>query len=84
MSDPILVVQDLKKSFGENHAVRGVSFQVARGQVFGLLGPNGAGKTTTISMLTALLAPTGGSVTVDGLDLQTDAYAVKAKLGLVP
>jgi ABC-2 type transport system ATP-binding protein len=84
MSDPILVVKDLQKSFGENQAVRGVSFQVARGEVFGLLGPNGAGKTTTISMLTGLLAPTGGGATVDGLDLQKDTKAVKAKLGLVP
>jgi ABC-2 type transport system ATP-binding protein len=84
MSDPILVVKDLQKSFGDNQAVRSVSFQVARGEVFGLLGPNGAGKTTTISMLTGLLAPTAGGATVDGLDLQKDTKAVKAKLGLVP
>jgi ABC-2 type transport system ATP-binding protein len=84
MSDPILIVKDLQKSFGENHAVRGVSFQVARGEVFGLLGPNGAGKTTTISMLTGLLPPTSGQVTVDKLDLKKDTNAVKAKLGLVP
>jgi ABC-2 type transport system ATP-binding protein len=84
MSEPILIVKDLQKSFGENHAVRGVSFQVARGEVFGLLGPNGAGKTTTISMLTGLLPPTSGQVTVDRLDLEKDTNAVKAKLGLVP
>jgi ABC-2 type transport system ATP-binding protein len=84
MTDPILVVQDLHKSFGETHAVRGVSFQVARGEVFGLLGPNGAGKTTTISMITGLLEPTSGGITVDGLDLKTRTNAVKAKLGLVP
>jgi ABC-2 type transport system ATP-binding protein len=84
MTDPILVVQDLHKSFGENHAVRGVSFQVARGEVFGLLGPNGAGKTTTISMLTGLLSRDEGRIEVDGLDLQTHTNAVKAKLGLVP
>jgi ABC-2 type transport system ATP-binding protein len=84
MSDPILVVQDLHKSYGETHAVRGVSFEVERGEVFGLLGPNGAGKTTVISMITGLLKPTSGRITVDGLDLQTDPNAVKAKLGLVP
>ncbi len=84
MSEPILIVKDLDKSFGENHAVRGVSFQVARGEVFGLLGPNGAGKTTIISIMTGLIPPTGGQVTVDGLDLEKDTNAVKAKLGLVP
>jgi ABC-2 type transport system ATP-binding protein len=84
MSEPILIAQDLKKSFGEFEAVKGVSLQVARGEVFGLLGPNGAGKTTTISMLTGLLEPTGGTVTVDGLDLKKNTNAVKAKLGLVP
>jgi len=84
MADPILVVQDLHKAYGDTRAVRGVSFQVARGEVFGLLGPNGAGKTTIISMITGLLEPTSGRITVDGLDLQTDTNAVKAKLGLVP
>jgi len=84
MSEPILIAQDLKKSFGDLEAVKGISLQVARGEVFGLLGPNGAGKTTTISMLTALLEPSGGKITVDGLDLKTHAKQAKAKMGLVP
>jgi len=84
MSEPILIAQDLKKSFGDLEAVKGISLQVARGEVFGLLGPNGAGKTTTISMLTALLEPSSGTITVDGLDLKTHAHEVKARLGLVP
>jgi ABC-2 type transport system ATP-binding protein len=84
MSEPILVAQDLRKSFGDHEAVKGISLQVARGEVFGLLGPNGAGKTTTISMLTALLEPTGGKITVDGLDLKAHTGEVKAKMGLVP
>jgi ABC-2 type transport system ATP-binding protein len=84
MSEPILVAQDLKKSFGDLEAVRGISLQVARGEVFGLLGPNGAGKTTTISMLTGLLEPTSGQVSVDGLDLESHTNEVKAKMGLVP
>jgi ABC-2 type transport system ATP-binding protein len=84
MSEPILNAQDLKKSYGENEAVKGISLQVARGEVFGLLGPNGAGKTTAISMLTGLLEPTGGQIIVDGLDLKTHTNEVKAKLGLVP
>jgi ABC-2 type transport system ATP-binding protein len=84
MSEPILIAQDLKKSFGDFQAVKGISLQVARGEVFGLLGPNGAGKTTTISMLTGLLEPTSGKVTVDGLDLETHTNEVKARMGLVP
>ena len=53
--------------------MRGVSFQVHRGEIFGFLGPNGAGKTTTIKMLTGLLAPTSGSGTVTGRDIRTDS-----------
>ena len=84
MSEPILITQDLQKSYGEIEAVKGISLQVARGEVFGLLGPNGAGKTTTISMLTGLLEPSGGEITVDGLDLESHTKEVKAKMGLVP
>jgi ABC-2 type transport system ATP-binding protein len=84
MSEPILIAQDLHKSYGDNHAVNGVSLQVARGEVFGLLGPNGAGKTTAISMLTGLFPPDKGSITVDGLDLVKQTNAAKAKMGLVP
>jgi len=84
MSEPILVANGLSKSFGEIHAVKDVSLQIARGEVFGLLGPNGAGKTTTISMLTGLLEPTSGSIIVDGMDVEKHTTEVKAKLGLVP
>ena len=84
MSEPILVANDLNKSFGEIQAVKNVSLQIARGEVFGLLGPNGAGKTTTISMLTGLLEPTSGSIIVDGMDVERHTAEVKAKLGLVP
>ena len=84
MTEPILVVEDLQKSYGDNHAVRGVSFRVARGEIFGLLGPNGAGKTTSISMITGLFPPDKGTITVDGLDMKTQTIAAKAKIGLVP
>jgi len=84
MSEPILSCDGLRKVFGENEAVKGVSLQIARGEVFGLLGPNGAGKTTTISMLTGLLEPTDGTITVDGLDVKRHTNEVKSKLGLVP
>jgi len=84
MSEPILIAQDLRKSFGDFEAVKGISLQVARGEVFGLLGPNGAGKTTMISMLTGLLGPSGGQITVDGLNLKSHTHEVKARMGLVP
>jgi ABC-2 type transport system ATP-binding protein len=84
MTEPILIAQDLHKSYGDKKAVDGISLQVARGEVFGLLGPNGAGKTTAISMLTGLFPPDSGSIIVDGLDLEKETNAVKARLGLVP
>jgi ABC-2 type transport system ATP-binding protein len=84
MNTTILAAQDLKKSFGDHHAVSGVSFEIARGEVFGLLGPNGAGKTTTISMLTGLLNPTAGQALVDGQQLSQKANGLKSKIGFVP
>ena len=80
----ILEVDNLVKKFGEHTAVKGVSFEVEEGEVFGLLGPNGAGKTTTISMLTGVLEPTSGTARVGGHDLKTDLKAVKRVNGLVP
>jgi ABC-2 type transport system ATP-binding protein len=65
-------------------AVRGVSFAIQQGEIFGFLGPNGAGKTTTISMLSCLLMPTGGTATIAGLDLIKQAAQVKWHIGLVP
>jgi len=84
MSEPILVVQNLRKRYGDKEAVGGVSFSVARGEIFGLLGPNGAGKTTTISMVTGLLPPTEGRIEIGGVDLKKDANEAKRKVGLVP
>ncbi len=76
--------QDLKKSFGENQAVQGVSFEVEQGEIFSLLGPNGAGKTTTISMLSCLLRPDAGDALVMGHSIRTGAMGVKSVLGVVP
>jgi ABC-2 type transport system ATP-binding protein len=76
-------VRDLRKSFGEVEAVRGVSFDVAAGEVFGFLGPNGAGKTTTINMLCTLARPTGGSASVAGHDVVTERDDVRRNIGLV-
>ncbi len=84
MNSDILTVRNLSKSFGSQPAVRGISFSIARGEIFGLLGPNGAGKSTTISMLAGLVAPSGGQITIDGLDLSSSMSAAKARIGLVP
>src|SRR5689334_14444408 len=65
----MIEVNELRKTFGDVEAVRGVSFSVEPGEVFGFLGPNGAGKTTTINMLCTLARPTSGSATVAGHDV---------------
>ena len=80
----LLVADRLAKSFGTLHAVDGVSFTVNAGEIYGLLGPNGAGKTTTISMLTGLLQPDAGTVTVDGVPFARDPQKAKAIMGVVP
>ena len=76
-------VQDLVKTFGEIKAVDHVSFDVAEGEIFAFLGPNGAGKTTTIQMLTTLLAPTSGTIAIDGLDPSTNSHEVRKRFGIV-
>ncbi len=68
---PILSVESLRKSYGGVPAVDGVSFHVAPGEIVGLLGPNGAGKTTTLDTILGVLAPTSGTIRIDGLDLAT-------------
>jgi ABC-2 type transport system ATP-binding protein len=80
---PAIQVNDLKKSFGDVEAVRGVSFSVAPGEVFGFLGPNGAGKSTTINMLCTLLKPTSGTARVGGHDVATERDDVRRHIGLV-
>jgi ABC-2 type transport system ATP-binding protein len=81
---PILEADNLAKKYGEFQAVKGVSFSVAEGEVFGLLGPNGAGKTTTISMLTGLFPPTSGTARVGGHDILKELRQAKKINGLVP
>jgi ABC-2 type transport system ATP-binding protein len=84
MDDPAICVQNLQKSFGENQAVQGVSFEVEQGEIFSLLGPNGAGKTTTISMLSCLLRPDAGDARILGYSIRTEDMGVKSVLGVVP
>ncbi|HZV60759.1 MAG TPA: ABC transporter ATP-binding protein, partial [Candidatus Eremiobacteraceae bacterium] len=81
MAPPILQVQDLVKRYGDVEAVRGVSFAVEEGEVFGLLGPNGAGKTSTIEILEGLRTLDSGRVSVCGLDPQRDSSALKHEIG---
>ncbi|HEY1305190.1 MAG TPA: ABC transporter ATP-binding protein [Vicinamibacterales bacterium] len=80
----MLSVSSLHKSFGSTAAVDGVSFTVERGQLLGLLGPNGAGKTTTVSMISGLVTPDRGEITIDGVRLSGDTDPVKRRIGLVP
>jgi ABC-2 type transport system ATP-binding protein len=80
---PAIDVRDLRKSYDDVEAVRGVSFEVAAGEVFGFLGPNGAGKTTTINMLCTLARPTGGRALVAGHDVVTERDDVRRHIGLV-
>ena len=80
---PAILVRDLKKSYGEVHAVRGIDFEVARGEVFGLLGPNGAGKTTTVEMLEGYRQRTSGIVSVLGYDPGGRPRALRERVGIV-
>ena len=83
MTAKLLEVSDLRKTYADGfEAVKGVSFDVKRGEVFGFLGPNGAGKTTTLEMIEGLRPITSGKVLLDGLDVRTDPYAVKARIGI--
>ncbi len=82
-NDDIIVIDGLKKSFGDIKAVNDVSLRVRRGELFAFLGINGAGKSTTISMLCGTLARDGGSITVDGMDIDRDGNAIKREIGVV-
>jgi ABC-2 type transport system ATP-binding protein len=77
-------VQNLIKTFGEFVAVKGITFAVDDGEIFGLLGPNGAGKSTLIRMLTTLLPPTSGHAAVNGFDIVKEADGVRRSIGVIP
>jgi ABC-2 type transport system ATP-binding protein len=83
VSAPIIEVQNLTKSYGNVHAIRGVSFAVQEGEVFGLLGPNGAGKTSTVEILEGMRRADGGTVSVCGMDPQSSGDAYKQVIGAV-
>ncbi|HEX2739258.1 MAG TPA: ABC transporter ATP-binding protein [Rubrobacter sp.] len=79
-----LVASGLKKNYGDFAAVRGVDFRVSGGECFGFLGPNGAGKTTTMKMIYGAVIPTGGELTVAGLDVYHHEREIKRRIGVVP
>lgn len=81
MGDPIIRVKDLRKNYGPVEALRGVSFEIGEGEVFGLLGPNGAGKTSTIEILEGLRAADGGTVQVCGMDPRSSGESYKHHIG---
>ncbi|OPY48533.1 MAG: Trehalose/maltose import ATP-binding protein MalK [Methanosaeta sp. PtaU1.Bin112] len=83
-SQEIILVEDLSKSFSTHKVVDGVSFQVHSGETLGLLGPNGAGKTTTIRMLTGLIRPSSGTITVGGYSVLKNSIEAKRLFGISP
>ena len=80
----MLKVENLKKNFGSFQAVKGISFEVKKGEVLGFLGPNGAGKSTTMRMVTGFIPPTSGTAVIDGHDIIKDPVAAKGALGYLP
>ena len=81
MNEPVIIVRDLVKKFGAFTAVDHISFEVARGEIFGFLGANGAGKTTAMRMLCGLSKPTSGEGSVAGYDISTQPEQIKRHIG---
>ena len=77
-------IKDLWVNYGAVHAVRGVSFEIPKGEVFGFIGPNGAGKTSTIKVLATLIAPDHGQVTIGGINVTDDPLAIRKRIGYMP
>ncbi len=80
----MIEIKGLTKTFGAFRAVDGLSLKVPPGEIYGFLGPNGAGKTTTVKILSGIMRPTEGTVTVDGVDMLADPLAAKRRLAYIP
>jgi ABC-2 type transport system ATP-binding protein len=80
----MIELKNLTKRYGDLVAVNGLNLSIARGEIFGFIGPNGAGKTTTLRMMGGVLAPTGGSVIIDGMDMAVEPERVKRNIGFIP
>ncbi len=84
MAQKILKVEGLRKTYGDREVVKGISFEVEKGEIFGILGPNGAGKTTTLEMIEAMRPIDGGSAKIDGLDVASNPWEVRRIIGVQP
>ena len=84
MTDPVILARELRKSYGQFEAVRGIDFEVAPGTSFGLLGPNGAGKSTTMRMIAGVSHRSGGQLRILGMDPNEQGPRIRAHLGVVP
>jgi ABC-2 type transport system ATP-binding protein len=80
----MIELKDLTKTYGTYTAVQRLSLSIGRGEIFGFIGPNGAGKTTTIKMMGGVMAPTEGSITIAGIDMQAEPRKAKRKVGFIP
>ncbi|MHA2617708.1 MAG: ABC transporter ATP-binding protein [bacterium JZ-2024 1] len=80
----VIQVIHLKKNFGKKEVLKGISFEVPRGEIFGYLGPNGSGKTTTLRILAGIMRPTSGEVYINGMDVTKNPFLVKKNIGYVP
>ena len=81
---PILKVEGLRKRYGDRTVVKGISFEVQKGEIFGILGPNGAGKTTTLEMIEAMRPIDGGKATIDGIDVAGNPWKIREIIGVQP
>lgn len=80
----MIALENVSKRYGNATALKGISFEIPRGQIVGFLGPNGAGKTTTMKIITGFIAPTSGSVRIDGLDVLEKSLDVRSRIGYLP
>jgi len=80
----VLEVSGLRKSYGKHEAVRGIDFTVAEKEIFALIGPNGAGKTTTLRMIATILQPSGGTASLDGVDIASEPAKVRERISYLP
>ncbi|WP_243297695.1 ABC transporter ATP-binding protein [Bacillus litorisediminis] len=84
MVNGLINVQDVKKKYGKHESLKGISFSIEKGEVFGLIGPNGAGKSTLLSIMATILQPTAGTIIIDGKDVKKQAKDIRRRLGFVP